>query len=110
MSYKNYFKKQLFESLQIANEENLPPVSFHDAIRSGQLGGEKSREMLKGLYVRPRSWGEWAGNLLNLHDTMRAEGVDVDHPHMKEIEAKAREARGMQQIEDDEKSRSRAGL
>ena len=110
MNYKNYFKKQLIESLQIMNEEeNLPPVAWHEAIRAGQLGGEKSREMLKGLYVRPRSHGEWAGNLLDLHDTMRAEGVPVDHPHMKTIKSMARDAEGMQKIEDEGESRSRAG-
>jgi hypothetical protein len=109
MNYKNYFKKQLIESLQIMNEENLPPVSWHEAIRAGQLGGEESREMLKGLYKRPRSHGEWADNLFDLHDTLRKEGVDVDHPHMMTIQSMANDAKEMHRIENEGESRSRAG-
>jgi len=110
MSYKNYFKKQLIESLQIMNEEeNLPPVSWHDHIRQNTLNlspenHQKVLELLKDAYKAKTL--EYPGALNQLRTHLIGSGIDKGHPIVKEIKGMADDAEEMNR----DKARSRAGL
>jgi hypothetical protein len=108
MNYKNYFKKQLIESIQIMNEENLPPSAWHDHIRQNTFGlsPEKHQEalkLLKGAYKSPTD--EYPSALTAISTHLTKSGVDEGHPIVKEIKAMADDAAEMNY----DKARSRAG-
>ena len=108
MNLKEHFKAQLIKL--IAEEEiqpEIPRVSWTDAIRGG-LGGEGALKRLKGLYKKNIPSGEYADRLYDLHDHLSDSGVDIEHPHMREISNLAAEAKHEAYVEEKDKSSSRA--
>jgi hypothetical protein len=108
MNYKNYFKKQLIESLQIMSEnENMPVVAWHDHIRQNTLGlspqnHEKAVKLLKSAYKAPTD--EYPSALSTISNHLTDSGVDKEHPVVKQLKSMADDAAEMNY----DKARSRA--